>query len=66
MSEVPIKKTKLDSDDRTEEKFEESETVELTPEQQAKLDIELLDACRDNASIVNVRGLIESGAGKGE
>ena len=65
MSEVPIKKAKLDDDDRTEEKVEESETVQLTPEQQTKLDIELLDACRDNASIVNVRGLIESGAGLG-
>ena len=65
MSEVPIKKAKLDDDDRTEEKVEESETVVLTPEQQTKLDIELLDACRDNASIVNVRGLIESGAGLG-
>ena len=59
MSEVPIKKTKLNDDDREAEKEEDEP---LTPEQQSKLDLALLEACKANGSLVEIRGLIEEGA----
>ena len=57
--EVPIKKIRFNDDREAEE---EEDKAPLTAEQQAKIDVALLEACKANASLVEIRGLIEEDA----